>query len=517
MMPDQKAMLALTIDGRSVRAAPGATILDTARQLGIEIPTLCHLEGEPAVTSCMVCVVKVEGRAALVPACGAPVAEGMVVYTDTDEVRTARRTALELLLGEHVGDCMGPCHVLCPATMDIPQMLRQIAAGDLRAAAATVKADIALPSVLGRICPAPCEKGCRRGQADAPVAICLLKRFVGDADLAAAEPWRPKPSPDTGKRVAVVGAGPAGLAAAFHLRLAGHAVELFDDHDRPGGALQSDVPEEKLPRDVLDAEIAAVERTGVAFRLNTRVDDDALARLRRECDAVLLATGAKQPAPGSVNRKTYRTETEGLFAAGNAIRPKNRMAVRALADGKEAAAAIDQFLKGDPVTGPRRRLNSRIGKLMEGEAERFLEGAGRDKRVTPTGAAGGFTPVEARREALRCMHCDCRKPEACRLRAFGEAYGAEPRRYSGTRRAFEQQAGADNVLYEPGKCIDCGICIRIAAREKEALGLTFIGRGFSVRVGVPFAGSLAAGLARAAARCAAACPTGALSRRDSPA
>ena len=76
------------------------------------------------------------------PACGAPVAEGMVVHTDTDEVRNARRTALELLLGEHVGDCMGPCHVLCPATMDIPRMLRQIAAGDLRAAAATVKADI---------------------------------------------------------------------------------------------------------------------------------------------------------------------------------------------------------------------------------------------------------------------------------------------------------------------------------------------------------------------------------------
>ena len=181
----------LVIDNLEVEVADGTTILDAASKLGIEIPTMCFLKGYSATTSCMVCVVRLSGTGKLTPACSAPAEDGMVVETDCQEVREARTTALELLLSDHVGDCMGPCQMTCPAKMNIPMMIRQIAAGQLSDAIATVKRDIALPAVLGRICPKPCEKPCRRGVFDDAVSICLLKRYVADVDLASQSPFMP--------------------------------------------------------------------------------------------------------------------------------------------------------------------------------------------------------------------------------------------------------------------------------------------------------------------------------------
>ncbi len=160
-------------------------------ELGIDIPALCFLEGCEPSTSCLCCLVKVNGNCRLVPSCATIAEEGVKVESETPEVHSARRKALELLLSDHLGDCVAPCYLACPAEMDIPQMLRQISSGDLRGAIATVKHDIALPAVLGRICPAPCEKICRRHDLDAAVAICLLKRYVADADLASGDPYLP--------------------------------------------------------------------------------------------------------------------------------------------------------------------------------------------------------------------------------------------------------------------------------------------------------------------------------------
>ena len=228
-------IIQLTIDNREVEVAEGATILDAARRLNIEIPTLCYLEGYPANTSCMACVVKVSDRASLVPACGTKAEEGMRVESETPEVHEARKAALELLLSDHAGDCIGPCHAICPAKMDIPRMIRQIAAHNLREAIQTVKVDIPLPAVLGRICPAPCEKGCRRGAYDDSVSICLLKRYVADVDLASDSPYLPNCEPEKNKPVAIIGAGPAGLSAAYYLRQRGYPCTVFDDHEKPGG------------------------------------------------------------------------------------------------------------------------------------------------------------------------------------------------------------------------------------------------------------------------------------------
>ena len=517
----------LWIDNQEVEVPAGATVLDAARKLGIEIPTLCHLPGPKPATSCMVCVVKVEGSDRLVPSCAAPAADGMRVASDTDEVRQARRSALELLLGDHLGDCMAPCHSVCPCGMNVPRMIRQIAAGRLAEAVATVKEQIALPAVLGRICHRPCEKACRRAQHDAPVAICLLKRYAADADLARGEPYMPATAPASGKQVVVVGSGPAGLAAAYYLRCMGHDCTVIDSHDEPGGTLRSAVSRDDLPLDVLDAEIGVIRRLGATFRMAARVGRDvSMADLRRDFDAVLVAAGepdadeadpfglAQDKHGIAADKRTLETSVEGVFAAGGAVRAAGKV-VRAVADGRRVADSIDQYLRGRPVTGPARPFTVHIGKLMEGEIESFLpEAPNTGARVEPAG--DGLADAEAKAEALRCLHCDCRKADDCRLRDYCELYEARPGQFKGDRRRFAQDRSHPQVIYEPGKCISCGICVRLSAEAGEPLGLTFVNRGFNTRVTVPFTGSLADGLTTSAAQCVAACPTGALALKEAP-
>ncbi|MHC4510115.1 MAG: 2Fe-2S iron-sulfur cluster-binding protein [Planctomycetota bacterium] len=511
----------LFVDNREVEVDRGATILDAAGKLGIEIPTMCFLKEYEPSTSCMACVVKVDGMASLTPACGTPAADGMRVETECDQVRQARKAALELLLSDHVGDCMGPCHVICPAQMNIPLMIRHIRAGKLRDAIVTVKRDIALPAVLGRICPKPCERGCRRAAVDESgqaVSICLLKRHVADVDLQSAQSYLPACKPKLDKRVAIVGAGPAGLAAAYYLCQEGVACTVFDDHDQPGGMLQYGVPEKELPRDVLTREIALIKILGVEFQSQVRIGAAlALEDLRRDFDAVFVAAGAdpepmglKTSANGiAIDSGTYQTDIHGVFAGGDAVR-KRRLTVRAVADGKEAAVSICQYLAGRTVTGPAKAFNTRIGKVRDEEKDAFAACGNAERRVNPSQDGDGFTDEQARLEATRCLHCDCRKADDCKLRQYAREYGARATRYKSERRSFVQRIQHPEVIYEPGKCIDCGLCVQIAAKAGEELGLTFVGRGFDVRVEVPFERSMAEGLKRSAAQCVAACPTGAL-------
>jgi NADPH-dependent 2,4-dienoyl-CoA reductase/sulfur reductase-like enzyme/ferredoxin len=527
-------MPTLTIDGAEVTVEPGATLLEAARRLGIDIPTLCYREGCAPETSCMVCLVRVNGGARLVPSCATVAVKGMRVESETEEVHAARRTALELLLGDHLGDCVGPCQSVCPAHLDIPAMIEAIAGERMAAAVALVRQRIPIPAILGRICPELCEKGCRRGRLDSPVAIRLLKRYVGDFALSHPDAHVPVCGAPTGHRVAIVGAGPAGLAAAYYLSLKGHACTLFDDHAEPGGALLHDgVPASALPRDVAAAEIATVVAVGIELRMNVRVGVDvSLEQLQADCDVVLIAVGPVEDAaekaglPGlglqlsgrgiAADHHTQMTETPGVFVAGSALSP-SRHAVRAVGSGYGAAQAIGRYLAGQPVSAAHRPYTVAMGRVEGAELETFAGGCPRHARLAPAGGeTTGYVNSEAQDEATRCLRCDCAGSAKCLLRAQAVRCAAHPTQHRTGRRTYEVERSHPLVTFESGKCISCGLCIQIAGRYRDRLGLAFIGRGFAVRVGVPFGETIAEGLGSAARECALACPTGALARSRQP-
>lgn len=519
-------MITLTIDNKEVQAPEGSTILQAAESVGIHIPTLCYAKNLVPSTSCMVCVVRIEGIKGLVPACGMHISENMHVTTRDEQIQRARKAAVELLLSDHVGDCLGPCMIGCPANMNIPLMLRQIYQGDFQAAIETVKKDIPLPAILGRICPAPCEKVCRRSQADDAVAICLLKRVVADLDLKQQLPYRPDCAESTGKKVAIVGAGPAGLSAAYYLEQAGIDCAIYDDHEHPGGSLRyADMDRDILPLEVVEKEIEQILALGIAFHGNIRLGKDvSLAELKSQYDAVLLAVGdfdinmqdvigiAIKENKIQADRRDYTTSERGIFAAGRCIGSRN-IAVRAVADGKEAASSIVFYLSGQKNIY-RKQYNHKITGLEKEEIEVFLKLSNRKSRIDVQNAATVISQQQAQDEASRCLHCDCRKSQACRLRDLATQFEARQKAWPAEKQLFRQLTEHPDVIFEPGKCIKCGLCIQTAQQSADPLGLSFKGRGYDMQVGVPLEKSLKMALTAAADACVSVCPTGALAYRN---
>ena len=270
---------------------PGATILEAARQLGIDIPTLCFLEGCRPSTSCLVCVVKVRGTARLVPSCATVAVEGMEVESETAEVHQVRADGAGTAAERPPGRLPGALPLRLPGPHGHPAMLRQIAAGNLREAIATVKHDIALPAVLGASARRRARRAAAAARPTGPCSICQLKRFVADVDLASGDRYLPPQKPATGKRVAIVGAGPTGLSAAYYLLAAGPRLH---DLRRPAKARRTavgrDQPEPTAARDVLEAEIAPILGLGAELRMNTAIGDRrAFDDLLEKFDAVLVA------------------------------------------------------------------------------------------------------------------------------------------------------------------------------------------------------------------------------------
>jgi len=187
-----------------------------------------------------------------------------------------------------------PCQNSCPAGVDVPIYVDQIRHGEFIEAYETVRKNNPFPVVCGRVCHHPCESRCRREQIDKPVAIRALKRFA--ADYAVSNGKRPTRVPDvkSGKKIAVIGAGPAGLTAAFYLRLKGHQVNVFESSPVPGGMLALGIPEYRLPKDSLNADIEAIRESGVELRMNSALGRDfTLQDLRDDgYEAIFLAIGA---------------------------------------------------------------------------------------------------------------------------------------------------------------------------------------------------------------------------------
>lgn len=290
-------MINLTINGQKVTAPAGSTILEAATQNGIYIPTLCYDSAVEIYGACGLCVVEAEGVPKLLRSCSAKISEGMVINTESERVVKSRKIAMELLMSAHDGDCIAPCQLACPANTDCQGYVGLIANGKFEDALKLIKDTNPLPASIGRVCPHPCEKACRRAKVEEPINIAQLKFFAADVDLKG-EAYLPKCAPATGKKVAVVGGGPAGLTAAYYLRILGHEVTVFDMMDKMGGMLRYGIPQYRLPKEILDAEIGLIEKLGVRLVNNCKFGKDiTLDMLKSVNDAVILAPGAWKSSP----------------------------------------------------------------------------------------------------------------------------------------------------------------------------------------------------------------------------
>ncbi len=430
-------MIRLTIDGRTIEAHKGTSVLEAALAAGIQIPHLCWHPDLPSVGVCRLCVVEIEGRRGLPPACTTEVAEGMVVRTNTPRLQQHRKNIMWLLESEYQGDvpegselariraqvgtasypvvdpqrtdrprydedplivrdlnkcilctrciracqdlrgcgvlglanrgirtvvatayersladsgcrfctaCVEvcpsgaftdapprpipasrvrrypepspkeevvvPCQVACPAGIDVPLYVRLIAEGRYHEALAVIREKVPFPHVLGCVCPHPCETACRRAALNDPVAIRALKKFVGALDDGR---WmeRLRIRPDTGKKVGIVGSGPAGLTAAWFLRLAGHEVHVFEALPKPGGMLRYAIPRYRLPEEVVEKEIRFIEKIGVIIHTDTGQVTGGMLH-QQGFDAVFLAMGANRGAKMGVEGEDDPRVLDGL-------------------------------------------------------------------------------------------------------------------------------------------------------------------------------------------------------------
>jgi len=515
-------MFEIKINNKSIHANPDETILSVAKRSGIYIPTMCWMKDFTPSTSCMVCLVQDMRNGKILTSCAAKVEEGMDIETNNEEVSDMRRSALELLLSEHNGDCEAPCQRVCPAEMDIPRMNRLISENKMDEALKIVKETIALPAILGYICPAPCEKACRRKEIDEPVSICLLKRFVAEENFNYSSILQPKNLIN----VAIIGSGPAGLSAAFYLAQNGFTCHIYDSNLLPGGKLRTDIHEEILPRVVLDKEIDTIKSLGVEFFQNKTISSKEIINdLSKKYSFILVTTGSETTIETNDFEKTdsselkeldiYKIDNCHLFAPKQ-VTYKSKMAVRAAALGQKSSDWIMEFVDQRRVSRPEKRFNSVYKRITMEEQIEFLKESGNQlSRQIIESKQQGFTNEEAIKEAKRCLHCDCRKKEDCVLRDLSTDYKASQRTYTlHTHKKTSKNTDHALIIFENLKCIKCGICIQTAQNEGDKIGFTYQGRGFDVCVTIPIEKNIRELTDETTISCAKNCPTGAISLKN---
>lgn len=309
-------MLNLTINGKNITVEEGTTILQAAKDNGIYIPTLCYDDAVKVYGACGLCVVEAEGIPKLLRSCSAKCSEGMVVNTESKRVVQSRKIAMELLMSAHDGDCIAPCQLNCPARTDCQGYVGLIANGEYEAALKLIKNKVSLPASIGRVCPHPCESACRRGKVDEAINIAQLKAFAADMDLNS-DSYLPEKNAPTGKKIAIIGGGPAGLTAAYRLAISGHEVTVYDMMEKIGGMLRYGIPQYRLPKEVLDNEIAIIEKLGVKMINGVKLGKDfTVASLKAQNDAVIVAVGAWK----SSSMKTPGEELNGIYGGIDFLR-----------------------------------------------------------------------------------------------------------------------------------------------------------------------------------------------------
>ena len=302
----------IKINNKQIQANEGESILDVAKREGIKIPTLCHDPRLEPYSSCYVCIVKIEGVRGNQPSCSTKVTDGMEITTDSLDIYKARKTALDLLLSNHYADCAAPCKETCPAGVDVQGYISLIDKGMYSEAVKLIKEVNPLPAICGRVCVRPCEDACRRNLLDenAPVGIDYMKRFASDYDLATNH-YKPEIKPSTGKKVAVIGAGPGGLTSAYYLQQEGHQVDIYEAKEYAGGWLRYGIPEYRLPNNLLDKEVETITELGTNIYYNKNFGENISYKdIKENYDATILTIGSQKGTLLGVNGE----DAEGVYS-----------------------------------------------------------------------------------------------------------------------------------------------------------------------------------------------------------
>ncbi len=294
-----------------------------------------------------------------------------------------------------------PCVSACPIENDLPRILWLVKRGRLEEAWRTLKSTNPFPSVCGRVCYRFCEGACNRKDFDEAIAVRSVERFLGD--LGREKGWRVEPGRATGHSVAIVGGGPSGLSCAYHLRLRGHEVRIFEAREREGGLMAWGISEELLPREVLEEELSLLREMGVEVERREVRERGEL----KGYGALVLATG-RNPLPEGLAEglkrkgervegdKWGRTEIGGLFVTGELAAGVGRGVAWAIGSGRRTALAVDAFLKG------REMKEERVPPVL-GLEEIKLDYFTFSPRVG--GREGPSSEEEVEAEAGRCFSC----------------------------------------------------------------------------------------------------------------